>query len=92
MNDRSVLEEIQHLEEEERSLRARAGNDGLSDEEQMRLQHLEVSLDQCWDFLRQRRARRDDGPLGEPKTCHSEAKAERTSPSGKQPDLFLMSF
>jgi hypothetical protein len=61
MNDRSVLGEIQHLEEEERSLRERAGNDGLSDEEQQRLEHLEVALDQCWDFLRQRRARREFG-------------------------------
>jgi len=61
MNDRSVLEEIQHLEEEERELRDRAGNAGLNDEERTRLEHLEVSLDQCWDFLRQRRARREFG-------------------------------
>jgi uncharacterized protein DUF2630 len=61
MNDRSVLEEIQHLADEEKKLRDRAGNDGLSDEEQLRLEHLEVALDQCWDLLRQRRARREFG-------------------------------
>jgi Protein of unknown function (DUF2630) len=61
MNDRSVLEEIQRLAGEERSLRDRAGNDGLNAEEQTRLEHLEVALDQCWDLLRQRRARREFG-------------------------------
>src|SRR6266545_1520149 len=35
--------------------------DGLDEEQQLRLRHLEVQLDQCWDLLRQRRARRDAG-------------------------------
>ncbi len=33
----------------------------LSDEEKARLKALEVHLDQLWDLLRQRRARRDAG-------------------------------
>jgi hypothetical protein len=35
--------------------------DGLSDAEQDRLRSIEVALDQCWDVLRQRRARRNAG-------------------------------
>jgi hypothetical protein len=35
--------------------------DGLSPEESERLRTIEVSLDQCWDLLRQRRARRNAG-------------------------------
>jgi hypothetical protein len=33
----------------------------LIDEEHERLQALEVELDQCWDLLRQRRAKREFG-------------------------------
>ena len=61
MNDRSVLEQIQEMAEEERSLREHAEGRGLSVEEETRLHALEVHLDQCWDLLRQRRGRRDAG-------------------------------
>jgi hypothetical protein len=61
MNDRSVLDEIQRLAKEERDLRDRAGSGGLNAEEREQLQRIEVHLDQCWDFLRQRRARREFG-------------------------------
>jgi hypothetical protein len=33
----------------------------LNETDEARLQELEVRLDQCWDLLRQRRARRDAG-------------------------------
>ena len=33
----------------------------LTDADQRRLRELEVQLDQCWDLLRQRRARRHAG-------------------------------
>jgi hypothetical protein len=61
MNDRNVLDQIQQLAEQERTLRDRAGTHGLSAEEQEQLQWIEVHLDQCWDFLRQRRALREFG-------------------------------
>ena len=61
MNDRTVLDQIQHLAEEERGLRDRAGSDGLDATEQEQLHRIERHLDQCWDFLRQRRARREFG-------------------------------
>lgn len=60
MDDQSVLTRIQHLVEEERELRARH-EDGLEGEERRRMQELEVELDQCWDYLRQRRAAREYG-------------------------------
>jgi hypothetical protein len=62
MEDSSVLAQINALVHEEHTLReqAQAGEvDG--DAEQARLRDLEVQLDQCWDLLRQRRARREFG-------------------------------
>ncbi|MET8504271.1 DUF2630 family protein [Streptomyces sp. NPDC004787] len=59
MENDEILENIGSLVEEERSLRQRAG--GLGDEERSRLAELEVRLDQCWDLLRQRRAKAEFG-------------------------------
>ncbi|MCX2179278.1 DUF2630 family protein [Streptomyces sp. SKN60] len=59
MENDEILENIGSLVEEERSLRQRVG--GLRDEERSRLAELEVQLDQCWDLLRQRRAKVEFG-------------------------------
>lgn len=59
MDDRQVIARIDELVAEEHALRARAG--GLGAEERERLAELERGLDQCWDLLRQRRAREDAG-------------------------------
>ena len=58
MDDADVIGRIDDLVAEEHALegKARAGT-GLSAEERTRLAELEVRLDQCWDLLRQRRAR-----------------------------------
>jgi uncharacterized protein DUF2630 len=62
MDDAEVLQRINHLVEEEHRLRDHAaGGHPLSDEDTTRLAALEVGLDQCWDLLRQRRARREYG-------------------------------
>ncbi len=62
MNDRDILGRIKTLVDEEHALRERAARQELSDdEEHERLRMVEESLDQCWDLLRQRRARRDAG-------------------------------
>jgi Protein of unknown function (DUF2630) len=61
MNDNDVLQSIDSLMNEEHALLKRAEHTGLSDEEHARLNTLKVSLDQCWDLLRQRRARREFG-------------------------------
>jgi hypothetical protein len=61
VGDRDVLESIQELAHEEHELRGREGRGELDDEGLARLQSLEARLDQCWDLLRQRRARRSAG-------------------------------
>lgn len=59
MNDQDILARIQALVEEEHSLRETAGDGQVPD--QARLKQVEESLDQCWDLLRQRRAKSDSG-------------------------------
>ena len=61
MDDPQVHGTIEHLVAEEHELweREAAGNGTESDRQ--RLRELKVSLDQCWDLLRQRRALRDAG-------------------------------
>ena len=56
--DQSVLKHIKDLADEEHALYEK-GN--LSDEERDRLKALNVALDQYWDLLRQRRAKREFG-------------------------------
>jgi len=56
MSDEEILERIRTLVDREHELR-RVGEP--VDEGELR--RLEVTLDQCWDLLRQRRARREFG-------------------------------
>ncbi|HEX4864363.1 MAG TPA: DUF2630 family protein, partial [Acidimicrobiales bacterium] len=42
-------------------LERKHADDALSEAERKQLQEIEVRLDQCWDLLRQRRARRSAG-------------------------------
>jgi len=57
--DASVLKKIETLVHEEQHLYAKGS--GLTDHDQVRLEGLRVELDQCWDLLRQRRAKREFG-------------------------------
>jgi hypothetical protein len=61
MDDPEVLNRIGTLVEQERELRERHGTGGLTEAELDQLHGLEEALDQCWDLLRQRRARREYG-------------------------------
>ncbi len=63
MQDKTILDHINELQDEERTLRARhqAGHDGLGSDDRARLQRIENELDQAWDLLRQRRAREESG-------------------------------
>ncbi|MFD3913634.1 DUF2630 family protein [Streptomyces sp. NPDC058603] len=57
-----ILDTIGALVAEERSLRERSTEHlGLAADEQTRLRSVEVRLDQCWDLLRQRRAKSEFG-------------------------------
>ncbi|MGZ4797987.1 MAG: DUF2630 family protein [Acidimicrobiia bacterium] len=62
-DDHDIIEQIDQLVEEEHALERRhaAALEPLSVDEKHRLRALEVHLDQLWDLLRQRRARRNAG-------------------------------
>jgi hypothetical protein len=61
MDDKQLLDRIGSLVEEEHTLERQATGAGLDGDQEARLRELEVQLDQCWDLLRQRRARRNAG-------------------------------
>jgi hypothetical protein len=62
MDDKEILSHIDDLIATEHDLRAKVANGQLSSaEERERLRSAEQALDQCWDLLRQRRARREFG-------------------------------
>ena len=62
MNDQGLFRHINDLAEEEERLFALAGDgSGLSDTEVARLEEIKVELDQAYDLLHQREARRAAG-------------------------------
>ncbi len=61
MADEEVLSSINELANEEHELFQREARGEASDADRDRMKALEVSLDQCWDLLHQRRARRSAG-------------------------------
>ena len=62
MTDASIHQHITDLVHEERALRDKLATGQISQgEEHSRLQQLETELDQAWDLLRQRDAKREFG-------------------------------
>ncbi|HVR46774.1 MAG TPA: DUF2630 family protein [Candidatus Binatia bacterium] len=61
MNDTQIREHIEELVAEEHRLLEHGENGKLTSEDLKRLDEITVRLDQYWDLLRQRRARRDAG-------------------------------
>ncbi|MGF6884153.1 hypothetical protein ABIA39_003606 [Nocardia sp. GAS34] len=62
MTDQDILARITELVDREHTLRSKATAGDLDPgTERAQLANLEVQLDQCWDLLRQRRARIDQG-------------------------------
>lgn len=62
MDDKEIMGHIDELIKTEHELRQKvAAGELSSDDERARLRSAEEALDQCWDLLRQRRARRDAG-------------------------------
>ncbi|MGE5834080.1 MAG: DUF2630 family protein [Acidobacteriota bacterium] len=74
MTDETVLAKITDLVHEEQTL---YGLNALTDHDQVRLQAIQVELDQCWDLLRQRRARREFGQNPDDATVRPAAVVER---------------
>lgn len=61
MEDETILERVERLSNEEQQLEESHRGQPLSNVQLARLRAVEVELDQCYDLLRQRRARRSAG-------------------------------
>jgi Protein of unknown function (DUF2630) len=77
MDDKTVLQHIDELSKEELALEEALASASLSNERHARLRSIEVELDQCWDLLRQRRARRHAGQDPDEATVRSESVVEK---------------
>ena len=65
MDDNDVIARIGALVDEEHRLESTDPDS----QDQERIRQIEIALDQCWDLLRQRRARREAGQ--DPDVAHS---------------------
>lgn len=61
MDEPQIHGSIEKLVDEEHELRERESVGDASEVDRRRLEEIRISLDQCWDLLRQRRALRDAG-------------------------------
>ena len=61
MDDRPIHNSIEELVAEEHALWEAAEHGGLNDGQRSRLHEVQISLDRCWDLLRQRDALREYG-------------------------------
>jgi hypothetical protein len=61
MDDPQIHGTIEQLVAEEHELWQRESDGTASEDDRSRLRQIRVSLDQCWDLLRQRRALREAG-------------------------------
>ncbi len=76
MDDQEVIDRINQLAGEEHELFQMESRGEASEADQQRLRRLEVSLDQCWDLLHQRRARRAAGSNPDEATVRDEKTVE----------------
>jgi Protein of unknown function (DUF2630) len=77
MNDKEILGHIDDLIQTEHELRTKLASGEISGaEEHARLAAAEQALDQCWDLLRQRRARREFGQNPEEAQLRSVSEVE----------------
>lgn len=61
MEDEDVIGRINDLAAEEHALFERESHGEATPADRDRIERLQVTLDQCWDLLHQRRARRNAG-------------------------------
>jgi uncharacterized protein DUF2630 len=61
MNDQQIHETIEKLVAEEHRLWEEEAGGEHSEADRRKLAELKVALDTCWDLLRQRRARQEQG-------------------------------
>jgi len=77
MEDPQIHGSIDRMVAEEHELWQREAAGNATDGDRQRLEELRVSLDQCWDLLRQRRARRHAGQDPEQASARPEDVVER---------------
>jgi len=73
MDEKDLISRIHALVDEEHQLRE---NGEHTDEQRARIGELETQLDQCWDLLRQRRAKRQYGEDPEEASVRPEQQVE----------------
>jgi hypothetical protein len=61
VEDQNIIDRINQLAHEEHGLFEKESKGEATDGDRERLARLQVTLDQCWDLLHQRRARRSAG-------------------------------
>jgi hypothetical protein len=76
VDDETIIERIERLSTEEQALEESHPGEPLTPEERDRLKTLEVELDQAYDLLRQRRARRAAGQDPDEAALRSESVVE----------------
>jgi hypothetical protein len=73
MDEKDLLGRIHALVDEEHRLRESTEH---TDEQRARMTDVEAQLDQCWDLLRQRRAKRQYGEDPDEASARSETQVE----------------
>ncbi|MGH3733459.1 MAG: DUF2630 family protein [Acidimicrobiales bacterium] len=76
MDDETILQRIEKLSNEEQALEESHHGEPLDNDQQARLKTVEVELDQAYDLLRQRRARRSAGQDPDEAATRSETVVE----------------
>jgi hypothetical protein len=61
MDDQGIIDRINELAHEEHELFGKESRGEVTQAEREKLERIQVTLDQCWDLLHQRRARRSAG-------------------------------
>lgn len=74
MDEKELLSRISQLVEEEHVLRESGDH---TDAQRARMTELEAHLDQCWDLLRQRRAKQQYGENPDEAAARPEPQVER---------------
>jgi uncharacterized protein DUF2630 len=77
VEDAQIHGSIDRMVAEEHELWEREATGNATEADRQRLEALGVSLDQCWDLLRQRRARREAGQNPEGAELRSPEVVER---------------
>jgi len=74
VDEKDILGRISALVDEEHQLRGSSSQH--TEDERARLSHLETQLDQCWDLLRQWRAKRQYGENPDEASARPEQEVE----------------